>query len=696
MEKLLSKFEKYILFTIVFLFPIFVLAISPNPYVVPKLALLTFGISLALLVLCLKIIYSGKLDFSVGNFDFPVLLIGLAYLASAILRTPNKMEALLLPGTATALVCGALLYFLINQLRNDDKIALSHVLLGSGAIFSLLTLFAITGVFAKIPQLPPFVKSTGFTPEGGYLPSVMFLGVLLPLGIGLFISEKNTVRKILAGVFGLIIILGISASLYSLLPGKTNAVRFPSFGVSWSIAIDSLKESPVLGIGPGNYLAAFNRYRPISYNSTDLWAVKFATARNFYFTALTEAGMLGAAGFLLLIWSVYKTTKKDLREQSLVKWGSIPLTRLISLGLLLIILAFFPATGLITVLVFILLSLAATSHKTSLNLITQGTPDTEISKGQQVASRFPAILLTVPVIISVLFISVRASQILAAEYTFQKSLVALSQNDASKTYDTMRKAIGQNPRVDRYHATFARVSLALANSIAQQATAGAKQDQPVQISDEDRKNISALVQQAIAEGKAAVVLNPTRSGNWELLAQVYRSIMPLAKGADTFAIQTYRQAASLDPINPNLRIGLGGIYFAQGDFENAVRTFELAAAAKPDYTNAHFNLAFALRQKGDLDRAIQEMTLVLSLIKRDTNPKDYDIAKKALEDMQAKKASEAPQGTELTPPQKTESQIKPPIDLPTDSQPPEAPISPTPSPTPTAQETVSPTLTPKP
>jgi len=40
MEKLFSQIEKYILFAIVLLLPLLVIPISPNPFVVPKLALL--------------------------------------------------------------------------------------------------------------------------------------------------------------------------------------------------------------------------------------------------------------------------------------------------------------------------------------------------------------------------------------------------------------------------------------------------------------------------------------------------------------------------------------------------------------------------------------------------------------------------------------------------------------------------------
>ena len=135
MSEILTRVEKYLLYGIVFLFPITLLSISSNPFVVPKLALLSFGVAFLLLIRALRVILSGRLDFFSGNFDFPVLLIAIAYLASALLRTPNKMEAFLLPGVATAVIAGALLYFLTNQLKETDKATLSTLVFASAAIF---------------------------------------------------------------------------------------------------------------------------------------------------------------------------------------------------------------------------------------------------------------------------------------------------------------------------------------------------------------------------------------------------------------------------------------------------------------------------------------------------------------------------------------------------------------------------------
>src|SRR4030042_2245985 len=185
MEKVLSKIESYIAYAIVFLFPVFILSVSSNPYVVPKLAILAFGVALLLLVRIVRIIYSGKLEISISNFDFPILLLAVTYLISTILRTPNKMEGYLLPGTTTAVIGGVLLYFLLNQFKEKEKDIVAKVLYISAGMFSLLTLLAFSGLFSKIPQLPAFIKSQSFSPEGGYLPSAIFLLAMLPIGIGM-------------------------------------------------------------------------------------------------------------------------------------------------------------------------------------------------------------------------------------------------------------------------------------------------------------------------------------------------------------------------------------------------------------------------------------------------------------------------------------------------------------------------------
>jgi hypothetical protein len=374
MKKLLANVEKYILYVTVFLIPVTFLSIFSNPFVIPKLIVLVYGVVLALLVRCIRIIVSGKLDLKISKFDFPVLFIAFSYLLSAILRTPNKMEAFLLPGTATAVIGAALLYFLVNQLSKEDKKKLSLVLFSSSVLFAFITLIAFTGVLSNVKQLPALIRARGLTPEGGYLPSLVFLVSILPLGIGHFVMEKQTTKKLLLGVATLFVGLGAIISLYNILPGQDYEPKFPSSSVSWSIAVDSLKTSPLLGVGPGNYLTAFNRFRPIEYNASELWAVKFATAGNFMFTLMTEAGLLATVGLAFLLYVVYKTAKRDFKERKLVNWGFAAMADTISLVILFLALAVFPATVLLVILLFLYLSFYSQGKKTSRPSINTSNP----------------------------------------------------------------------------------------------------------------------------------------------------------------------------------------------------------------------------------------------------------------------------------------------------------------------------------
>ena len=474
-------------------------------------------------------------------------------------------------------------------------------------------------------------------------------------------------------------------TLLNVLPGKTSSPQLPGITTSWSVAVDALKESPLLGMGPGNYLTAFNQFRPISYNATDLWAVRFTSGQSFFFTSITEAGLAGAAALLIIFYTIYKIARDNNKHHKLVGWAHTEYTTLLSLILLVVAITLFPATPTILALLFILLALS--SKTTPLNIGMFQNNEMQTGEGSQVQfmSRLPVLVLTLPMIIGLGVLAFYGARYLSADITYRNAILRIAANDGRGAYDTLQQAIQGNPYTDRYHISYAQVNLALANSIAQNEN----------ISDQDRNTIAQLIQQAIREGKTAVALNPTRAGNWEVLASIYRAVMPLAEGADAFAVQTYNQAIALDPLNPNTRIALGGIYYGAGAYENAIDIFRLAVLAKPDHANARFNLASAYRENGNTQRAIDEMSLVLSLVDQDSD--DFELARKALEDLQNKRQAEidAQGSTNLTPPQGQEQILEPPLELPEDAQPPEAVATPTatatPSPSPEPSESPEPT-----
>ncbi|KKR89088.1 MAG: hypothetical protein UU39_C0045G0002, partial [Candidatus Woesebacteria bacterium GW2011_GWD1_41_12] len=519
MEKFLKEAEKYLILAGVLLFAVFTLPGFPSPYFIPKEILASVIISLALITSLTRSILKGEMKMSIGKFDIGVLLLAIVYLVASIFITPNKMEAFFYPGTTTFVLLSAIFYLIINQFTKRGKNSVLLALFTSGIILSVSVLFTELGLFAKIPQLPEFMKNSAFNPLGSDLQSMVYLFALLPLGVAQIIKEKESIKKIFFGVASSVLIFGIILLGVNMLPGKPQAPVLPNWQTSWEIVIDTLKQSPLLGAGPANYLSAFNVYRPISYNQTNLWQVRFSSANNYYFTLITEVGLIGLAALVILLIAVYKRLVVNIKDKN---W------EVFSVAVLVVAFAIFPVAPALIFLFMVLLSVFSGSEEKSITVAT---------------NKIPSLIVALPIFVGIIALAFFGTKAVSAEATYQKSLEALVQNDAKNTYDYMVKAGTLNPYVDRYHASLAQVEMALANSIAERKD----------LTEDDRNTITQLVQQAISEGKATVTLNINRSGNWEVLAQIYRSIMSFAEGSDQFAIQTYTQAVALDPLNPELR-----------------------------------------------------------------------------------------------------------------------------------------------
>jgi len=645
--KIIKTIENYILLTTIFLTPLFILPIFPNTFRVSKVVILVSAISLVLFIKIVRTFLEGNLKVTSGSFDFPVFLLGLSFLLSGILVTPNKYEAFFVPGNAIIFISLALFYFLLNQSKISLKLVKS-TLFYSSIFYSLISILSISRILDKIPQLPEYMKASTFNTEGALLPLLVFLISVLPITVFSAIKESNFTKRLFSAVTSIFIASAIILNLVNFKSDNNIRLIVPDFNSSWVIAVDSLKQNPLLGIGPGNYPTAFNRFRPITFNGNGNWNIKFTLARNIYLTILTEAGLMGLAAVIILLMVSFKKVKKNFSNN---------LDSSISLCLVLVLLGLFPSSISLLLLLFVLLSLVSEKRDFEVGLTLKNQ---EGQKGSYLLTRIPAILILLPATLGLVLFSVKGFKTVRAETIFKKAGDSLTFNNAKDTYDYLQSAIKLNPLVDRYRLSFSQVSFAIANSLARKEN----------LTEQDKETIAQLIQQAITEGKAAVTLNSTRAENWKNLANIYQAIIPFAQGADQFAIQTYSQAVALDPINPLTRISLGGVYYSLGRYDEAIRAFELAVIAKPDYANAHYNLAVALREKGDTQNAIIQMELVLSLVDKDSP--DYEVARKEIAALEAKKPAPEVVPTEnLIPPQEAEKPIiKPPLELPEEANPP--------------------------
>ena len=336
---------------------------------------------------------------------------------------------------------------------------------------------------------------------------------------------------------------------------------------------------------------------------------------------------------------------------------------LISALVALILLVFLPGNFLLIFAFFLLLAMVSPKNeKDRLELHPQ-------------VSLIPLILIVIGLGVGFYF----AGRAYAGEIYFKRSLDALAQNRGIDTYNQQIQAITLAPSRTDFRLAYSQINLALANSLASKE----------EITDQDRDNISQLIQQAIREARIATTLNPTNAGNWENLALLYRNLINFAEGADQWAIAAYQETINTDPINPRHRLDLGGIFFALGNFEEAIRQFRHAVDLKPDLANGYYNLAVAYSQQEKYPEAYQAMQITLNLIPIDSP--DWQKAKDELDQLAEllPPPVEQPVAGEPVPPEEvlTEPQplpspvIEPPLEI--------EEIEPEPEPEPEAEEITS-------
>lgn len=680
----------------IFLLPLFFLPITSEFYEFNKQVLLIAVALVTLVIWTVRFLVDKQVRLTRSPFGLPLLGFGVVWGLSTYFHSPNKWEAIFEPGsTGTVLALTAIFFTAINAVHNKKHIEwqVNALLLSVGVLGTVTALFA-SGLFPAISPIG-FMKSPLWTPVGNPFSTLLILVTgLVFTGIIAFKTRFNKAKNnTLVTIFALVAtFLGSAFMMYRLflIPGSPNRPVFLSQGVSWSIALEALKTAPILGTGPSTYLADFTRFRPISYNTTETWAVRFASSSNFYLQLLSTLGIAGLITYLLVVARSVQLSLKALRTTTDTSLHSIVVAATITLVLTFIAQIFFPVSLTVMAVVFFLLIITTSAFK-QLGSSVVHEANIDIVAASESGLRTP-VLPVISVLVAVVLTAITGyylGRAYLAEVYFQQALVKAASNDGKATYDLLIKAYTTNPTRDAYRVAYAQTNLLLANSLA------GKKD----LSNDDRNTIGTLIQQSIREAKNAVALNPLKVTNVENLAGVYKSLIPLAKGADTWTVASYRAAIQLDPANPNLRIALGGVLYQLKQYDAAIQLFQQAVDLKPNLANAHYNLSAAYREKGDFQRAASAMQQVIANVNRDSA--DYTKATAELEELKKKlgqktptttSETNAPAQTNLEAPKPLPTPLATPIEVPADLGP-NTTTTPAVSPTTSPRPSTSPTPT---
>ena len=513
-----------------------------------------------------------------------------------------RMVSLMNPMGLGTVVSLFVLFFVLTQ--NNDKeenekqflmLTISGIL--AGVVSLIVFLLPANKLPLSIPKNNPLISITAAWSLVGsvWAEVVLFLFIILGWLKKLLkkIKEKTEISGYIVEVvavafFSLLFLLGV----YKII--KAGWV-FLDFNSAWMVAVETFKRHPIFGMGIGNFLEAFNSYRPASFNLTKYWSGSFSGSSMGILQIWTELGTVGlllALYLVAIVWKLRKTAKF---------W---------QLALFLAIFLFLPL-NLITVFLLVwMLSNGIVENKESKLILNVG------EKNFNVMPYMVALLALVVVGFSG-FWTVR---IFLGDFYMRKSLVAAAKNDGSKTYELQIKAIGFNPYASSYRQMYSQVNLSLAQTLLSQA----------QVSDDDKAKASTLIQQAVREGQAAITLSQKNPEHWYNLAGIYKSLAGVVSDdVITWSYQSYQQTMALNPVNPIYSLDMGGLLYAAGDFEGADRAFEETVKNKTDFANAWYNWANSAKKLNKIDVAVARLEQALKLVQADSG--DYETAAKELE-----------------------------------------------------------------
>lgn len=689
-------------------FPLFFLTNTTDFYVFPKQVLFTY-VTIALLVLWgIRMVIERRLTLRTTPFNVPIFLFGAIVLISSLIA-PDMYDSLF---QSVPVVMLLIFYFVtVNTIDNRSSFNIALSALSIGAVLS--SLLSVLYYF-KLYVLPiPAIQTQYFTTFGS---PVQHIAYLLPI---LLLSSLYVWRRYRAGhmkefttdyslmihvVSAVIILLGIAVTIFkvAVLPQKPIVLPF-QYGFQIALAAVGQDAARMLlsflfGSGYGTFLTDFTRFHSPNFNlDQSLWTLSFSFSSSYILELIATTGVLGLISYLFILFKVIKTRLNPFSPLYAAVIAAFVLSLVV------------PFSFSLVMILFVLLSFYATylflegdkrvfDVVISLVALRQGLlsfaneEEANHHRRQSESMALPIAILVVFILVGG-FVAIFTTKLLSSDMLFAESLQQQSLQNGQKTYDLQRTALDQTgnfmqsfPYKSDYYRIFSQVNLALANSLIASTPKGATPSAQVQ------QTVIALLQQSINSARASVTLSPMTASNWENLSSIYRSLIGVGQNADQFAIASMNQAISLDPLNPQLRITLGGIYYQLGAYDQAENQFQIATNMKPDFANAWYNLGHAYEAKGDTSKdlasyqnAYNAYQTVQQLVANDPNSlkqinSEMDALKKKAQNLQEGQTKSNVQPTEGQQPPLQVNQ--PQEQLPSTGQPVKIsppPVTPTPS-----------------
>lgn len=613
--------------------PVILFPLSNSPIDASKMVLALLAVIVLPVVLAVHMIKQHTIRIPFHPLLVPALLFVVSGIISSVVSTPYPQTSFL--GLQGMFVLSCLLWIFGGMVLQKKHASWLVTGLVGTTVFSIIW-FVLQNInlgpsfiYQQLLGLP-IQNNISFHPTG----SLFVLAQLSFITLVALISRltQPTKQRTLYIVATALVALGFLGTSWLSLPGKPTSPLILPVEAGWSVALDTLRvpKTALLGVGLSNYGEAFSAYKPAWLNTQQFWNVTYTQGSSFVFTLITGQGLLGLFVWLSLIFIVVKNYRTFSR-------GSVVLTH--SFIAILVLQLLFPSSFLSLLLFGLVAAFLVGATKNQFTAFELQAWSFELVKNNEEIKPVKKYSKMLVWITSAIFLILSISltfagfKAFASERALFAAATAGSAGDIVKVYQLQQTAIQHNPYNDTLRRQYALTSIGIASALSNKSD----------ISDQDRQQITELIQQAIREGQTATTLNPTRSQNWETLADIYANLIGTASEAETWAAQSYNQAIVTAPRNPLLFIKLGGVFYRQENYKDALLLFERAAQIKPNLANAYYNAANTLKKQGELATAENAYKQTLLLLEQEagTASDEYVATSKELEELQTQiKAAE--------------------------------------------------------
>ncbi len=649
--------SKYSIYLLIFLFPIFFLPWTADATGFNKQALLIVLVFISAFAWMMKISTSSKARFNLILLHIPVIAFLLVYVASTVFSLwkfgsfwgwPLNTSSSLL-----SLIGLFFLYLLLSNVLEKKEIFYSIVILGISSFAAII--YGILQLFGKFIIPLPFTQGASFNTVGSVNALALFVAVMVPIFVVLAMVNKRVLRAVfilalLASVM-LLIMIDFSSAWWVLVIGSAAlivmgtqkrdlfdnrwliipmfflviallfnffSVQIPTHGSrlievylaqkpSWIVSWETVKESPILGSGPGTFVYDFAKYEKAEwFNDTNFWNVRFDSAGSKSANILATTGVLGAVSFLSMIgFAVFYGIKLLFFSKKEQEGGSSQMWM----------------TGVAVFASFLALIGGYAFYKSNLSLeflfflLIGGIAALVPAEKKEIKLKSSSwVNLIVTFLFTIVFIFglgllILEGQRYAAEVRYKQGREAWARGESDQAVSKMEKAARTNPNNDLYWRDLAQIYLQKVGiDAARQDLSRAQKNQRIQL----------LVSNAIASSKAASDANSANVANWSVRGFVYRNLIGRVEGVGDWTLNSYGRALELEPTNPYYptQSGVALLNMASMASEEKEREIKISSAKekfrkalelKSNYAPARFQLALAFQMEDNLKGAIAEL-----------------------------------------------------------------------------------------